>query len=170
MLTAIVGSFLLLTAFLWTLVKLREQREAANTPRIPNDETTVLLALFYALCKASIEYFRDRKTYPAVISGAHDGLMEMGYLKAPEYDALRGMAPLFSVVITEKAGYGICLLNTTASLTSSILDRADATGRGMKFVDYKEGRYVTLTKPIKNNYINLTLPLPVNPSARKPTP
>ncbi|MBF0624757.1 MAG: hypothetical protein HQL82_08105 [Magnetococcales bacterium] len=159
-------SLLFLTAVLWALVKLREIRELSRTEILPSDQSTLLLGLFYILSEACLRYNKEKGHYPPVISGARDGLMEKGYLQGIELASMTRALPLFSIVATERTGFGVCLQNTTASLTREILERARMTGNNLTFMDWKKSRYVTLTPPIRNDFINLTLPLPIRPDKK----
>jgi hypothetical protein len=154
---------LVLTVVLWSLVKLREFRDKQKNEKLPMDQGTILLGLFYTLSEACIAYHRDHGHYPPTVSGAPDGLIEKGYLQKKNLADMTAAVSLYSMVVSEKVGYGVCLANTTAELTTLILDRATMSGSRVTFLDFKNGQYVTLTMPIKNDFINLTLPLPHKP-------
>nr|CRH07604.1 conserved protein of unknown function [Candidatus Magnetococcus massalia] len=154
-----------LALVLWMLARLRDIREGKAAQAVPSDEHTVLLGLFYTLSKACISYYQDYGSYPPVIEGAPDGLMEKGYLVGDELASMTNSLSLFSIVIAERHGYGICLENCTSGITEGILERADKMGGRLLFMDFKSNQYVTLTRPIKNDFINLTLPLPLKPKS-----
>ncbi|MBF0285544.1 MAG: hypothetical protein HQL51_13925 [Magnetococcales bacterium] len=153
-----------LTAVLWFLVKLREFRETPLEGVMPNDEATLLLGLFYALSHACILYFKERSRYPALITGARDGLVELGFLKEnllPEGG--HGLVPMFSMVANEDVGYGICLFNTSPSLANDILERAEKNTHGrLRFFHFKDNKFEPVAAPVKE-IVNLSLILPSRP-------
>ncbi|MBF0310112.1 MAG: hypothetical protein HQL56_11350 [Magnetococcales bacterium] len=154
---------LFLVAVIWGLVRLRRIRERAVAARLPSDEGTVMLGLFLVLSQSCLRYHKDKGRYPQVISGAQDGLIEQGYLKGNELASLTKSLPLFSIVASEHIGYGICLMNTTPALARALVERVQMAGNNLQFLDFKSDRYVSITPPIKNEIINLTLPLPLKP-------
>ncbi|WP_041641501.1 hypothetical protein [Magnetococcus marinus] len=147
------------------LAKLRDIRERRAADIMPTDEHTVLFGLFLTLSKAAVSYYRDYGNYPTIIQGAPDGMVEKGYLEHSELANMTNVLPLFSIVIAEYNGYGICLENCTSSITEGILERNSDMGGKLHFMDHKSDRYVTLTPPIRNDFINLTLPLPLKPKS-----
>ncbi|MEG3641363.1 hypothetical protein [Magnetococcus sp. PR-3] len=155
----------ILTLILWMLAKMRDIRERRAADIMPTDEHTVLFGLFLTLSSAAVAYYRDYGSYPLMVQGAPDGLIEKGYLENSDLATMTSALPLFSVVIAEYNGYGICLENCTSSITEGILERNTEMGGKLNFMDYKSDRYVTLTPPIRNDFINLTLPLPLKPKS-----
>ncbi|MBF0370868.1 MAG: hypothetical protein HQL52_15570 [Magnetococcales bacterium] len=164
--TTILLSVIFLTAILWFLVKLKELREQITDKELPNDETTVLLGLFLSLSHACLEYHRDRGHYPAVVCGAADGLIEMGYLKDDPLAKMAQSIKLFSIIASEDAGYGICLTHATGNIANAILNRIERSGRSLIFVDIVDGKFEPLTPPVSGTNLTLTLPLPLNPPGR----
>ncbi|MBF0137887.1 MAG: hypothetical protein H7833_04190 [Magnetococcus sp. DMHC-1] len=157
-----IFSLVFLSVILWILVRLRRIRERAKAQVLPSDQATLLLGLFYILSDACLRYHRARKRYPSIISGAADGLVEQGFLKDVELARMTQAIPLFTIVATEQ-GYGVCLPNSTGPLTREILERARMSGNNVIFMDWNKVSLVPLTPPIREDFINLTLPLPVTP-------
>lgn len=154
----------------WGLLKLRTMREATIQDEMPPDKLTVLLGLFFVLSRACIKYHRDRNAYPQAISGTPEGLIELGYLKDEPLATLSNSIRLFSIVVTDKAGCGICLAHIKASMAMEILRRVAETKSKIEFQDYRGGQYKPLTSA-GDTLVNLTLPLPVRPvGAKAPTP
>ncbi|OSM06114.1 hypothetical protein [Magnetofaba australis] len=154
-----------LTIILWTLAKLRDIRDQKKSGKLPTDESTLLLGLFYTISNACVAYFREHGCYPPVVHGANDGLLERGYLDNDELASMTQSMKLFSIVISDVNGFGVCLENCTASITEEIISRAKTSGSKVVFMDFKSDRFVTLTPPIKNDFINLTIPLPLKPKS-----
>lgn len=151
-----------LTLMVWLLVKLREIRELTSGP--PSDETTLIIGLFFAMSRASIRFYKERGRYPALVSGARDGLWELGYLKKESIASETAMIQLFSVVFSEKVGYGICLYNCNPTLTNSLLDRLEKTNSKIRFYNFIEDEFRPLARPI-THAVALTLPLPTKPTS-----
>ncbi|MEO5347974.1 MAG: hypothetical protein H7834_16600, partial [Magnetococcus sp. YQC-9] len=83
---------------------------------------------------------------------------------------LSNSVKLFSIVVTDKAGYGICLAHIKASVAMEFLRRVNETKTTIEFQDYRGGQYKPLTST-GDTLINLTLPLPVRPlGATPPSP
>lgn len=167
-LTTALVAVIVLTIIFWVLVRLREMREQTKEASLPTDETTILLGIFYGLSQACINHHRDHGNYPEVVSGAHDGLVETGYLKNVEdLEAVSSIIPLFTIVLTEKGGRGICLSNTTRDMAQKIIGRVNSSSHELNFCDFQGDKYHVLDDPISSDYVNLTLPLPVRPSELK---
>ncbi|GAB0058466.1 hypothetical protein SIID45300_02815 [Candidatus Magnetaquicoccaceae bacterium FCR-1] len=158
---------LVLIALFWFLLKLRTLREDSIQDEMPPDKLTVLLGMFYVLSRACLNYYRDRNTYPPAVSGTPDGLMELGYLNDEPLAQLSKSVKLFSIVVTDKGGYGICLAHIKASVAMEFLRRVSETKTTIEFQDYRGGQYKPLTST-GDTLINLTLPLPVRPIGAKP--
>lgn len=163
LMTIMLITFSVVAVILWVLLKLRDIREARAGKELPGDKVTVLLGLFFLLSKASIRYYRDRKSYPKVVSGSENGLVELGYLRDEPLAEMTTVLPLFSIVATEFAGSGICLASTPPSMVVEILNRMRQTGDTLSFADFYNGRFLPLTPPFSKKIINLTLPLPLRP-------
>ncbi|MBF0158746.1 MAG: hypothetical protein HQL58_04420 [Magnetococcales bacterium] len=157
---ALIAVVAVLTIVLWTLVRLRDIREKSRAQKLPSDQGTVLLGMFYTISDACIRYNRDKGHYPLAISSAPDALIELGYLRNSDLASMTSALQLFSIIASEKVGFGVCLANTTSEMSVEIMERARMTGNNVAFVDFKNDQYVTLTPPIRNDFINLTLPLP----------
>jgi hypothetical protein len=153
----------------WFLLKLRTLRESTVKEERPADKLTVLLGLFYLLSRACLNYYRDRNAYPPVVIGAPEGLIELGYLKNEPRAELTGSLKLFSIVVTDKAGCGICLAHIKASMAMEMVRRVAETGTLIQFQDYRGGQYKPLTST-GDTLVNLTLPLPVRPLGSKAPP
>ncbi|MEO5377593.1 MAG: hypothetical protein H7832_07410 [Magnetococcus sp. DMHC-6] len=160
-------SLLFLSFILWFLVKLRYLRENTVKQELPNDESTILLGLFLSISRACLEYHRDRGLYPAVVSGAADGLLELGYFKEDPLAKMTSAMTLFSIIATETTGYGVCLAHTTSSMANALIERIKTTNRDLVFVEMKNGQYLPLMPPITHSDINLVLPLPPRPLPRR---
>ncbi|MBF0340826.1 MAG: hypothetical protein HQL95_07685 [Magnetococcales bacterium] len=160
---ALMGLILLF----WFLLRLRTLREASIQDEKPADKLTVLLGLFYVLSRACLNYYRDRNTYPPVVSGAPEGLMELGYLKDEPLAEMTSSLKLFSIVATDKAGCGICLAHIKASVAMEFLRRVAESKTSIEFQDYRGGQYKPLTSA-GDTLVNLTLPLPVRPVGAQP--
>lgn len=152
-----------LAAVLWALLKLRELRERKAALEPSADKITVLLGLYMLLSKACIRYFRDRKHYPPVISGMPDGLVETGYLRGEKLAEITSSIPLFTIVVSDRAGHGICLERMPPRMAMEILARASQIGPALRFVNHKDGAFERLTPPLTDREIRLTLPLPLRP-------
>ncbi|MBF0125615.1 MAG: hypothetical protein HQM02_00235 [Magnetococcales bacterium] len=161
--TAALLAMLFLMLLFWGLLKLRSMRERVVKDQKPVDKITVLLGMFYTLSRACLQYYRDRNAYPMVVSGHPDGLLELGYLKSEPVAGINKTLQLFSIVVTEKAGWGICLAHIKASLANEIVRRVDEARVPFEFMDYKSGQYRPLTGLGGDTLVNLTLPLPVRP-------
>ncbi|MGN7611150.1 hypothetical protein ACQZV8_03590 [Magnetococcales bacterium HHB-1] len=159
---------IVLIAVVWLLLKLREIRERTTFEDMPNDEVTLILGLFFTLSRACIEYYREHKSYPSVISGAHDGLVESGYLEADQLTPMVSVIPMFTMVTTTKSGHGICLPNASVRMVHSILERVAEGRSDIRFMDYRESRFQELDYPVSTEHVNLTMPLPLNPHDRRP--
>ncbi|MBF0155364.1 MAG: hypothetical protein HQL64_16640 [Magnetococcales bacterium] len=157
-----LSSLVFLSVILWILVRLRRIREQAKAQVLPSDQATLLLGLFYIISDACLRHHRAKGRYPSIITGAPDGLVEQGYLKDVELARMTQAVPLFTIVATER-GYGVCLPNSTGPLTQEILDRAKMTGNNVVFMDWNKISLVPLDPPIRSDFINLTLPLPIAP-------
>ncbi|MBF0177878.1 MAG: hypothetical protein HQL63_13675 [Magnetococcales bacterium] len=155
-------SLIFLAFVLWALVKLRRMRERSKAQVLPSDQATLLLGLFYVISDACLRYHRAKGRYPSRITGAPDGLVEQGFLKDVELAKMTQAIPLFTIIVTE-LGYGVCLPNSTGSLVKEILERARMTGNNVLFMDWDKVTLVPLNPPIRNDFINLTLPLPATP-------
>lgn len=160
--TAVLVAVLFLMLLFWGLLKLRALREKTVKEEKPADKITVLLGMFYLLSRACLAYYRDRNTYPMVVSGSPDGLMELGYLQTEPLVGVDKSLKLFSIVLTDKAGCGICLAHIKASLARQILDRVAEAKMPFAFQDYRSGQYKPMTST-GDTLVNLTLPLPVQP-------
>ncbi|MBF0272088.1 MAG: hypothetical protein HQL98_08510 [Magnetococcales bacterium] len=159
-----------LVMLFWTLLRLRVMRESTIKDELPADKLTVLLGLFYVLSRACLNYYRDRNAYPPVVVGAPEGLTELGYLKGERMAELTGSLKLFSIVVTDKAGCGICLAHIKASVAMEMVRRVAETNTTIQFQDYRGGQYKPLTST-GDTLVNLTLPLPVRPVGSKaPSP
>ncbi len=160
--TVVLMAILGLIILFWILLKLRVLREATVSDEKPADKITILLGLFYVLSRACLQFYRDRNAYPSVVSGTSEGLMELGYLQGEPLVLMNKSLRLFSIVVTDKAGCGICLAHIKASMAQEMIRRVAEANGPFEFQDYKSGQY----KPIAaggDTLINLTLPLPVRP-------
>ncbi|MBF0182332.1 MAG: hypothetical protein HQM03_20140 [Magnetococcales bacterium] len=166
-LTTALFAMLFLMLLFWGLLKLRTLRESSIKDEKPVDKITVLLGMFYTLSRACLQYYRDHNAYPLVVSGTPDGLLELGYLQEEPVAGIRKTLQLFSIVVTEKAGWGICLAHIKASMAMEIMDRVAQTRVAIAFVDYKGGQYKPMTAS-GDTLVNLTLPLPVRPVGSNP--
>ncbi|NGZ05698.1 MAG: hypothetical protein G8237_05020 [Magnetococcales bacterium] len=164
-----ISIFLLLIGLIllfMLLLKLRTLREATIQEEMPSDKLTVLLGMFFVLSRACIKYYRDRNAYPQSICGTPESLIELGYLKDEPLATISNSIRLFSIVVTDKAGCGICLAHIKASVAMDILRRVSDTNCQIEFQDYRGGQYKPLTSA-GDTLINLTLPLPVRPVGSK---
>lgn len=160
----ILASLLFLILFLWGLVKLKEIRELP-AGGLPQDETTLMLGLFYVLSQACIHYHKERGRYPMVIEGARDGLIELGYLNKHSWVKETSILPAFTILVTEESGYGIVVSGMSPHLAREVVDRATRKGASpIIFMDFKEDKFVPLPTPL-NVTVNLTLPLPYQPKS-----
>lgn len=160
--TTVLYAVLGLILLFWILLKLRKLREKTVNEEKPADKITILMGLFYVLSRACLQYYRDRNGYPNVVTGNSEGLIELGYLKNEPLAQLTKSLRLFSIVVTDKAGYGICLAHIKASVAQEIIQRVNEAKVPFQFQDYKNSEY----KPITGGgetLVNLTLPLPVRP-------
>ncbi|MBF0191523.1 MAG: hypothetical protein HQL99_10370 [Magnetococcales bacterium] len=158
-----------LVMLFWTLLRLRTMRESTIKDELPADKLTVLLGMFYVLSRACLKYYRDRNAYPPVVIGAPEGLTELGYLKGERLAELSNSLKLFSIVVTDKAGCGICLAHIKASVAMEMVRRVAETNTTIQFQDYRGGQYKPLTST-GDTLVNLTLPLPVRPLGSKAPP
>lgn len=160
----LLGAVAGLCLVLWLLVRLKEEREVNSGP--PNDETTLILGMFYSLSQACVKYYRERGKYPSQVSGTKEALLELGFLKDSPVAKEVSLMHLFQVVNTEDNGQGLCLFNTPPALVSSILDRMDKQHNAIRFMKFVDFTYQPIERPIQEN-INLALPLPFRPGAKK---
>lgn len=160
----LLGAVTGLCLVLWLLVRLKEEREANSGP--PNDETTLVLGMFYSLSQACVKYYRERGKYPSQVAGTKEGLFELGYLKDSPVAKEVSTMSLFQIVATESSGQGLCLFNSPPSLVTNILDRMDKQHLAIKFMKYNEYNYHPIERPVREN-VNLTLPLPFKPAAKR---
>lgn len=161
----LLGAVIGLCFIFWLLVRLKEEREANFGP--PNDETTLVLGMFYTLSQACVKYYRDRGKYPTQVSGTKEALLESGYLKDSAVAKEVSLMHLFQLVNTENRVQGLCLFNTPPALVSAILDRMEKQHVAIKFMRFHEFNYLPIERPVQEN-LNLALPLPFKPAAKKP--
>jgi hypothetical protein len=152
-----------LVVIFWGLLRLREIRESAVQDIEEPDKTSLLLGLFYTISAACLQFYRDRGSYPESVVGGHDGLIELGYLRGTTMADLTPAVKLFSIVISDKGGIGVCLAHTTAQMANEIVGRARETDSLNKFVDYQSGEFTPLETPVSTLTANLTIPLPIVP-------
>lgn len=162
-----MSTILVVTGFLsivfWGLLRLRRIRESAVDEIKEPDKTMILIGLFYTMSTACLKYYRDHGVYPPAIIGDKEGLIEMGYLKEEPLAQMTSAVKLFSMVVSDKAGSGVCLAHATAPVTNEIITRIRETNGPDKFVDYKSGQFIPLASPVTRLTINLTMPLPLAP-------
>lgn len=167
--TLIFLAFLLVLALLfWTLLRLRRMRESHVVDELPPDKTTILVGLFYTISRACLQYYRDKNYYPRTVVGSDGSLMELGYLDKDTIAKITSATKLFSIAISDRAGFGVCLAHTPASMANEIVNRIHENDWPGEFVDYKNGQFVPLEHPVARAMVNLTLPLPVQPVGTKP--
>ncbi|MBF0427840.1 MAG: hypothetical protein HQL94_02870 [Magnetococcales bacterium] len=165
--TAVLIALLLLILLFWVLLKLRALREKKLIDEKPADKYTILLGLYYVLSRACLHYYRDRNSYPKVVSGSVDGLMELGYLKGETLADTTNALKLFSIITTDKDGCGICLAHIKASMAHEIINRVSEARVPFHFQDFKGGQLKPLDSQ-GDTLVNLTLPLPVRPVGSTP--
>ncbi|MBF0109795.1 MAG: hypothetical protein HQL76_11515 [Magnetococcales bacterium] len=166
--TAILILLLILAIVFWLLLRLRRMRERLVDQELPPDKTTILVGLFYTLSRACIQHYRDKNYYPRTITGTEGSLMELGYLKEDTLAKITSATKLFSIAISDRAGFGICLAHTPATMANEIIGRIRENDWPGTFVDYKNGQFAPLETPVTRAMVNLTLPLPVQPVGTKP--
>ncbi|HIJ82588.1 MAG: hypothetical protein HW380_2154 [Magnetococcales bacterium] len=158
----------LLIVLFWSLLRLRSMRESHVADELPPDKTTILVGLFYSLSRACLQHYRDKNHYPRTVTGSDGSLMELGYLKGDTLAEITSVTKLFSIAISDRAGFGVCLAHTPAAMANDIVGRINENDWPGEFVDYKNGQFVPLERPITRTMVNLTLPLPVQPVGTKP--
>ncbi|MBF0146235.1 MAG: hypothetical protein HQL84_09390 [Magnetococcales bacterium] len=166
--TVILLFLLFLAVVFWLLLRLRTMRESHVGEELPPDKTTILVGLFYTLSRACIQHFRDKNYYPRTIIGSDGSLMELGYLKGDTLAEITSATKLFSIAISDRAGFGVCLAHTPAAMANQIVARIRENDWPGGFVDYKNGQFTPLETPVTRAMVNLTLPLPVQPVGTKP--
>ncbi|MBF0194104.1 MAG: hypothetical protein HQL71_06075 [Magnetococcales bacterium] len=152
-----------LVVIFWGLLRLREIRESAVQDIEEPDKIALMLGLFYTISAACLKFYRDRGSYPESVLGGPEGLIELGYLKGTTMADLTPAVKLFSIVISDKGGVGVCLAHTTAQMANEIVGRAKESNSLEKFVDYQSGEFVKLEIPVSTLTANLTIPLPIVP-------
>ncbi|MEO5329287.1 MAG: hypothetical protein H7829_13720 [Magnetococcus sp. THC-1_WYH] len=149
-------------------MRLRSMRERHVVNELPPDKTTILVGLFYTLSRACLQHYRDKNYYPRTVVGSEGSLMELGYLKGDTLAEITSATKLFSIAISDRAGFGICLAHTPAAMANEIIGRINENNWPGEFVDYKNGQFVPLAGPVTRTMVNLVLPLPVQPVGTKP--
>ncbi|MBF0605878.1 MAG: hypothetical protein HQL07_19560 [Nitrospirae bacterium] len=166
--TVVLICLLILSLLFWMLLRLRSMRERHVVDELPPDKTTILVGLFYTLSRACLQHYRDKNYYPRTVVGSEGSLMELGYLKGDTLAEITSATKLFSIAISDRAGFGICLAHTPAAMANEIIGRINENNWPGEFVDYKNGQFVPLAGPVTRTMVNLVLPLPVQPVGTKP--
>lgn len=157
-----------LAIIFWFLLRLRSMRESHVVDELPPDKTTILVGLFYTIGRACIQHYRDKNYYPRTVTGTGGSLMELGYLKGDTIAGITSATKLFSIAISDRAGFGVCLAHTPAAMANEIISRISENDWPGEFVDYRNGQFAQLSYPVASAMVNLTLPLPVQPVGTKP--
>ncbi|MBF0421410.1 MAG: hypothetical protein HQL73_00275 [Magnetococcales bacterium] len=159
---------MVLASLFWALLRLRRMRERHVVDELPPDKITILVGLYYTISRACLQHYRDKSYYPRAVTGSEGSLKEAGYLDKDTIAKITSATKLFSIAVSDRAGYGVCLAHTPAAMANEIMTRIQENGWPGEFVDYKNGQFIPLAVPVTREMVNLTLPLPVQPIGTKP--